>query len=56
MFDSLVGLFQSTNMNRRMVLRNKFRTMQMSRFDNVTIYLMSITHVHDHLAAIREKT
>jgi hypothetical protein len=23
MFDSLVGLFQSTNMNRKMVLRNK---------------------------------
>jgi hypothetical protein len=43
MFDALVSLFQSKNMNRKMVLRNKLRSMQMSRSDNVTSYLMRIT-------------
>ena len=43
MFDSLVGLFQSTNMNKKMVLRNKLRSMQVSRFDNVTNYFMRVT-------------
>jgi hypothetical protein len=55
MFDALVGLFQSTNMNRKMVLRNKLRSVQMSRSDNVTSYFMRITQVHDQLAAIGEK-
>jgi hypothetical protein len=55
MFDALVGLFQSTNMNRKMVLRNKLRSVQMSRYDNVTSYFMRITQVHDQLAAIGEK-
>jgi hypothetical protein len=56
MFDALVGLFQSTNMNRKMVLRNKLRSVQMSRSDNVTNYFMRITQVCDQLAAIGEKT
>jgi hypothetical protein len=37
MFDALVSLFQSKNINRKMVLRNKLRLIQMSRSDNVTI-------------------
>jgi hypothetical protein len=47
MFDALVGLFQSTNMNRKMALRNEIRSMQMYRYDNVTIYLKRITQVCD---------
>jgi hypothetical protein len=38
MFDALVGLFQSTNMNRKMVLRDKLKYVQMSRSDNVTSF------------------
>jgi hypothetical protein len=56
LFDALVGLFQSTNMNRKMVLRNKLRSVQMSRFDNVTSYFMRIRQVRDQLVAIGEKT
>jgi hypothetical protein len=56
MFDALVSLFQSKNMNRKMILRNKLRSVQMSRSDNVTSYLMRITQVCDELAAIGEKT
>jgi hypothetical protein len=56
MFYALVILFQSKNMNRNMVLRNKLRSVQMSRSNNVTNYLMRITQVCDQLATIGEKT
>jgi hypothetical protein len=55
MFNALVGLFQSDNMNRKMILRNKLRSVQMSRSDNVTSYLMRITQIRDQLAAVGEK-
>jgi hypothetical protein len=42
MFDSLLILFQSKNMNRKMILRNKLKLVQISRSDNVTSYLMRI--------------
>jgi hypothetical protein len=43
MFKALVDLFQSDNMIKKMILRNKLRSIQMSRFDNVTNYFMRIT-------------
>jgi hypothetical protein len=55
MFDAMVRLFQRNNMNRKMVLKNKLRSMWMSRFDNVTSYFMRITQAGDQLAAIGEK-
>jgi hypothetical protein len=55
MFDALVGLFRSTNMNRKMALRNKLKFVQMSRSNNVTSYFMRITQVRDQLATIGEK-
>jgi hypothetical protein len=42
-------------MNRKMILRNKLSSMQMSRYDNVTSYLMTISWVHDQLPTIGEK-
>jgi hypothetical protein len=50
-----VDLFQSDNLNRKMILRNKLRSIQMSRSDNVTSYFMRITQTRDQLAAIGEK-
>jgi hypothetical protein len=55
MFKALVDLFQSDNLNRKMILRNKLRSIQMSRSDNVTSYFMRITQTRDQLAAIGEK-
>jgi hypothetical protein len=43
MFDALLILFQRNNMNRKMILRNKLRSVHISRSDNVTSYLMRIT-------------
>jgi hypothetical protein len=42
MFKALVDLFQNDNMNKKMILRNKLRSIKMSRSDNVTSYLMKI--------------
>jgi hypothetical protein len=55
MFDSLVGLFQSTNMNRNMVLINRLVSVHKPRYDNTTIYLMRITQVCDQIATIGAK-
>jgi len=55
MFHVQVGLFQRTNMNRKMVLINKIRSVQMSRYDNDANYFMRITQIHDKLAAIGDK-
>jgi len=50
-----VDLFQSDNLNKKMVLRNKLRSIQMSRSINVTNYFMRITYIRDQLASIGEK-
>ena len=55
MFKALVDLFQSDNLNRKMILRNKLRSIRMSRSDKVTSYFMRITQTHDQLVAIGEK-
>jgi hypothetical protein len=43
MFVALTNLFQSSNSNRKMVLKEKFRNTKMSRPDTVTNYLTKIT-------------
>jgi hypothetical protein len=43
MFKALMNLFQSDNMNKKTILRNKLKSIKMSRFDNVTSYFMRIT-------------
>jgi hypothetical protein len=54
MFNDVMNLFQSDNLNRKMILRNKLVSVQMSRSDNVTGYLMRITQICDWLAIVRE--
>jgi hypothetical protein len=36
MSDALVSLYQSENINRKMILRNKLRSMEMTKSDTVT--------------------
>ena len=55
MFKALLDFFQSDNMNRKLILRNKLIDVRMSRSDNVTSYLMRITQIRDQLAASGEK-
>jgi len=55
MFDALVGLYQSENINRKMILHNKLRSVEMTRSDTVTNYLMKVTQTRDKLAVVGEK-
>jgi hypothetical protein len=55
MFDALVGLVQSINMNRKSIIRNRLILVLMSRYGNVMSYLMRITHVCDQIETIGEK-
>jgi hypothetical protein len=55
MFDALVSLYQSENINRKMILHNKLRSVEMTRSDTVTSYLMKVTQIRDQLAAVGEK-
>jgi hypothetical protein len=47
MFEAPTNLFQTSNTNRKIVLREKFRNTKMTRSNTVTSYLTKITRVHD---------
>jgi hypothetical protein len=50
-----VGLYQSKNINMKMILHNKLRSVEMTRSDTVTNYLMKVTQIRDQLAVVGEK-
>jgi hypothetical protein len=47
MFLALTNLFQNSDANMKMVLREKFRNTKMTRSDTMTNYLTKFTQVHD---------
>ena len=53
MWTALTNLYQSTNDNRKMVLREKLKAMKMEKTD-ITTYLTKIIHVRGELAAVGE--
>eukprot|EP00253_Pinus_taeda_P009687 PITA_09687 len=53
MWKALFNLYQSTNANRKMVLKEKLKTIKMGN-DSAAGYLTKITNVRDELAAIGE--
>jgi hypothetical protein len=55
MFDALVSLYWSQNINKNMILWNKLKFIVMTRSYIVTNYLVKITNIHVKLVAIREK-
>jgi hypothetical protein len=55
MFDALVTLYQSENINWKMLLRNKLRATQMNKTNTVANYLMKIIELRDQLAAVGEE-
>ena len=52
MFDVLVTLYQSENINQKMLMRNNIGDTQMSKRNIVANYLMNITELHDQLEAV----
>jgi hypothetical protein len=47
MYDALVGLYQSGNANRKLLLRHKLQSVEMSKLDTVASYMMWITQIRD---------
>jgi hypothetical protein len=47
MFDALVSLYQSEKINKKMILRNKLRSIVMTISDAIINYLMKVTQVSD---------
>jgi hypothetical protein len=43
MWESLTKLYQSTNENRKMVLREKLKSIKMTKAENVVTYLTRLT-------------
>jgi hypothetical protein len=54
MWESLTKLYQSTNENRKMVLREKLKSIKMTKDENVVTYLTRLTQVRDELGAVGE--
>jgi hypothetical protein len=54
MWEALTHMYQSTNENRKMVLREKMKNIQMAKSEGFTSYLTQITQVRDELSAVGE--
>ena len=54
MWESLSSLYQSSNQNKKMVLREKLRGTRMARGESVTAYFTRVSQVRDELAAVGE--
>ena len=55
MWDALTKLYQSSNENRKMVLREKLKSIKMVKDEEIVTYSICITQVRDELAAVGEK-
>eukprot|EP00253_Pinus_taeda_P024576 PITA_24576 len=54
MWTALTSLYQSSNENRKMVLKEKLKAIKMAKADSATTYVTRITSVRDELAAVGE--
>ena len=52
MWSALTGLFESTNKNRKMVLREKLKNIKMVKGEVYMAYLTRISKVRDELVAV----
>ena len=55
MFDVLVTLYQSENINQKTLMRNNLGATKMSKRNIIASYLMNITELHDQLDAAGEE-
>lgn len=55
MWASLIQMYQSSNENRKMVLKDKIKNIRMGKGESVTSYLTQTKQVRDELAAVGEK-
>ena len=55
MWEALTKMYQSSNANRKMVLREKLKCIRMAKGDSATFYLTRIKQVRDELAAVGDQ-
>jgi hypothetical protein len=55
MFDALVSLYQSENINKKMILQNKLKSIEMTKSNTITNYLMKVVQICDQLLTVGEK-
>ena len=54
MFDTMKKLFENSNINRALALRQQLSNIKMKRADSVASYLMKIFELRDQLSTILE--
>jgi hypothetical protein len=54
MWESLTKLYKSSNENRKMVLREKLKSIKMTKIESVATYLTKLTQMRDELGAVGE--
>jgi hypothetical protein len=54
MWQSICGLYQCPNQNRKMVLHEKLRGTKMTKTESVTSFLMIFSQIRDELATVGE--
>jgi hypothetical protein len=54
MWESLTKLYQSTNENQKMVMREKLKSIKMTKAENVFTYLTKLPQVRDELGVVGE--
>ena len=55
MWDALTSLYESSNENKKMVLRQKLRGTKMTKTKNASSYLTQISQVCDELGVVGKK-
>jgi hypothetical protein len=54
MLDSLTKLYQSSNENQKMVLREKLKSIKMTKIESVSTYLTKLAQMRDELGVFGE--
>jgi hypothetical protein len=54
MYDALLGLYQTGNLGRKLILKHQLQATEMFSSNTVASYLMRITQIRDQLAGIGE--
>jgi hypothetical protein len=54
MWESLTKLYQSSNENRKMLLREKLKSIKMTKIESVSTYLTKFTQMRDEIGVVGE--
>jgi len=55
MWEAIVKLYQDPSENRKMILKEKLRTIKMQKGKGITSYVTKLQNVRDELRAVGEK-